>query len=102
MHTELLFELMPNESLIEYVLAPLGEAGVTPSERLILKITAALLKQLNADYDVRQEKDRRVRLSAQEMEWCPKHLETLYALPVPKHWPIPKRMEAAQRHEKDI
>ena len=53
MHTELLFELMPNESLIEYVLAPLGEAGVTPSKRLILKITAALLKQLNAYYDVR-------------------------------------------------
>ncbi|HSU32800.1 MAG TPA: hypothetical protein VLJ11_16355 [Bryobacteraceae bacterium] len=43
---------MPNNALIEYVLAPLSEATTSPSERLILKFAAALLKQLGPDYDI--------------------------------------------------
>lgn len=91
---------MPNDDLIDHVLS--RSASATPSERLVLKLAASLLKQLDPDYDGFSDTDARIKLSREEMEWVPGTFEVLNGIAMPKHWDIPEVLEAADREEAEI
>jgi hypothetical protein len=91
---------MPNDALIDHVLSP--AASATPSERLVLKVAASLLKQIDPDYDIAEDADVRIHLSEREMEWLPGRFEVWNAIASPKDWEIPERVEAAEREEAEI
>jgi hypothetical protein len=91
---------MPNDELIDYVLA--RSASVTPSERFELKLAASLLKQLDPDYDITTDTDTRIKLSAEERDWRPGAFELWNAIAKPKDWAMPEHIEAAQREDAEI
>ena len=91
---------MPNAALIENVLSLAAQA--TPSERLILKIAASLLKQLDQDYEINEDADQRIKLTPEEMHWLPGALEVWNSIVRPKDWEIPERMEAVRREAEEI
>jgi len=91
---------MPNDALIDHVLS--AAASATPSERLVLKIAASLLKQIDPDYEINEDTDERIKLGPEEMERLPGTLEVWNAIVTPKEWGIPELMEAAEREEADI
>jgi len=74
----------------------------TPSERLVLKIAASLLKQLDQDYEIDQDADRRIKLGPDEMDWLPDTFEVWNSIVRPKNWEIPERMEAVRREGEEI
>ena len=92
---------MPNDSLVDRVLALAADA--TASERLVLKLAAALIKQLDAEnYDIRTDTDPRIRLSREEMDWLPDRFEVWNSIPMPKHWAPPEHMAALERENLEI
>jgi hypothetical protein len=91
---------MPNDVLIDNVLSP--AASATPSERLVLKIAAALIKQIDQDYEVREDTDERIKVNTEEMGWIPDAFEVWNSIVRPKRWAIPERMEAVRREEAEI
>ena len=93
---------MPENGLVDYMLEPLGNPLTTPSERLVLKMAAALLKQIDPDYDYAQETDDRLKLTREEMEWLPEKLEVSNGIVVANAWSIPEHMAAVEREEATI
>jgi hypothetical protein len=91
---------MPNDALTDYVLS--AAASATPSERLVLKIAAALIKQVDQDYEISEDTDERIKLSSEEMDWMPDTFEIWNSIAKPKHWAIPERLEAVRRANADI
>ena len=93
---------MPDNGLVDYVLEPLSNLLTTPSERLVLKMAAAFLKQIDPDYDYAQEADDRLKLAREEMEWLPEKLEVWNGIVVADAWGIPEHMAAVEREEAAI
>lgn len=93
---------MPDNGLVDYVLEPLSNLLTTPSERLVLKMAAAFLKQIDPDYDYAQETDDRLKLTREEMEWLPEKLEVWNGIVVADAWGIPEHMAAVEREEAAI
>jgi hypothetical protein len=91
---------MTNTALIDHVLAPAQNA--TPSERLVLKIAASLLKQIDPDYDIERDTDERIKLTHEEYECVPDRFELWNAIVRPKGWPIPEHLEAVHRERAEI
>jgi hypothetical protein len=69
---------MPNDVLVNSILAL--NANATPSETVVLKIAAALIKQIDQDYDIRKDSDARIKVAMEEwigfqvhrsVEWDP-------------------------------
>lgn len=85
---------MTNTALIEHILAFAPDA--TPSERLVLKIAASLLKQIDPDYDIQLDTDQRIKLTIEEYECVPDRFELWNGVVRPKHWPIPEHLEASR------
>ncbi len=46
---------MPNNALIDDVLS--ASASATPSERMVLKLAASLLKRIDPEYQIREDTD---------------------------------------------
>jgi hypothetical protein len=87
---------MPNDALVDRILALTTD--VTPSERLVLKIAAALIKQLNEDnYEIQRDSDPRIKSSAKEFDMVPDCFEMWNGIPRPKHWSTPERMAAIEK-----
>ena len=91
---------MPNDALINHVLS--AAASATPSERLVLKIAASLLKQIDQDYEINQDADERIKLSPEEWEWVPDAFEGWNGIVRPKRWGIPERLEAVRREKAEV
>ena len=91
---------MPNDVLIDHVLSP--AASATPSERLVLKLSASLLKQIDPDYEIREDTDERIKLVVEEWAWLPDRFEIWNAIAKPKNWEIPELIAAAEREEAGI
>lgn len=92
---------MPNDALIERVLALRSDAN--PSERLILKLAAALIKQLDMENcDPFRETDHRLKVTSEEMEWVRGPIEVFDGFPCPKDWEIPERIAAAKREKAEV
>jgi len=92
---------MPNDVLIDRILALVADSR--PSERLVLKLAAAVIKQLDEDnYDIRQDADARIKLSGDEFDWLPDLFEVWNGIPRPKHWATPERLAAVQREKREI
>src|SRR5438309_4794962 len=92
---------MPNDALVDCLLA-LG-IDATASERLILKLAAALIKQLDTEnYDIREDDDFRIKLSKEEREWLPDRFEVWNGIPRPKHWATPEHMASVERERHEI
>lgn len=92
---------MPNDALVDRILALTTD--VTPSERLVLKIAAALIKQLNEDnYEIQRDSDPRIKLSAKEFDMVPDCFEMWNGIPRPKHWSTPERMAAIEKEKREI
>jgi hypothetical protein len=71
----------------------------TPSERFVLKIAAALLKQIDQEYEIEADTDGRIKLSEEECDWLPGTFEVWNSIATPKRWAIPERMEAVRQDE---
>jgi hypothetical protein len=91
---------MPNDALIDRVLS--AAATATPSERLVLKIAAALIKQIDQDYEVSEDPDERIKLNTEEMDWIPDAFEVWNSIVRPKRWAIPERLEAVRQENAEI
>jgi len=91
---------MPNDALVEHILS--GMERASPTERVVLKMAAALVKQIDQDYDIEAETDQRIRLTPQEMDWLPDRFEVWNAIVCPKHWATPERMAAVEREKAEI
>ena len=91
---------MPNDVLIDNVLSLASKAP--PSEAFVLKLAASLLKQIDQDYDVREDTDERIKLSREEMGWTPDAFEMWNSILRPKRWAIPERLEAVRREKAEI
>ncbi|MFL6449880.1 MAG: hypothetical protein ACJ746_19680 [Bryobacteraceae bacterium] len=91
---------MPN-NLVDRIL-DLG-TDATASERLILKLAAALVKQLDREnYDLREDDDPRIKLVGEEFEWIPDGFEVVNGIPRPKYWAIPERMALVEPKNREI
>ena len=93
---------MPDNGLVDYVLEPLSNLLTTPSERLVLKMAGAFLKQIDPNYDYAQETDDRLKLTWEDLEWLPKKLEVWDGIVVADAWPIPEHMAAVEREKAAI
>lgn len=91
---------MPNDALVNRVLSLTNAA--TPSERLVLKLAAALIKQIDQDYETDEDNDPRIKLSREEFEWLPDRFEIYNGIPQPKDWEIPERIVAAEQEKSEI
>ncbi len=91
---------MPNDALIDQVLS--AAASATLSERLVLKLAASLLKQIDPEYEIREDTDERVKLRVEEWEWLPDRFEIWNAIAKPKNWEIPELIAAAEREEAEV
>jgi hypothetical protein len=91
---------MPNDVLIENVLSLVAKA--TPSEAFVLKLAASLLKQIDQDYDIREDTDERIKLSREQMDWTPEAFEMWNSILRPKRWAIPERLEAVRQEKAEI
>jgi hypothetical protein len=88
---------MPNDALVNRILALVTNA--TPSETLVLKIAAALIKQIDQDYDITKDSDSRIKIPMKEWDWIPDGFEVWNEIPTPKDWAIPERVAAAERDD---
>ncbi len=91
---------MPDQALVEQVISLMPQAS--PSELVVLKMAAALIKQIDQDYEIEADTDQRIKLTPQEMDWLPDTLEVWNSLVSPKHWSIPERLEAVKRERAEI
>jgi hypothetical protein len=91
---------MPNLALVEQVISLMPQAS--PSELVVLKMAASLIKQIDQDYEIEEDTDQRIRLTQQEMGWLPDTFEVSNAIVCPKHWGIPERLEAVERERAEI
>jgi hypothetical protein len=94
------YRQIPNDALIDHVLS--ASASATPSERLVLKIAASLLKQIDPEYEIREDTDERIKLRVEEWAWLPDRFEVWNAIAKPKNWEIPELIAAAEREEAEI
>jgi hypothetical protein len=91
---------MPNDALVDRVLAL--QIGATASERLVLKIAASLIKQLDAEnYSVFEDDDPRIKLTREEWDWVPGRFEIFNGIVSPKDWETPERLAAAAREDQE-
>lgn len=90
---------MPNDSLVESILALTTD--VTPSERLVLKLAAALIKQLGEEYDIEEDEDSRIKLTWEEIHALPDRFEILNWIPRPKEWEVPERLRADEKNSRE-
>jgi hypothetical protein len=90
---------MPNNQLVDQVLNLAANAA--PTERVVLKLAAALIKQIDPEYSVFDDTDERIKLPAEEWDWLPGTLEILNGIPSPKDWEIPEWSEAADPEERE-
>jgi hypothetical protein len=86
---------MPNDLLVNRILALTSDA--TPSETVVLKIAAALIKQIDQDYEVDEDSDPRIKIPVEEWDWVPSGFELWNQIPTPKDWGIPERIAAAEQ-----
>lgn len=84
---------MPNDILVNRILELTSEA--TASETVVLKIAAALIKQIDQDYDIRKDSDPRIKIPMEQWDWIPGGFEVWNQIPTPKDWGIPERLAAA-------
>jgi hypothetical protein len=91
---------MPNEALVERILALTD--GSSFSERVILKFAAALVRQLDEDYDVELDDDPRIHFTIDEFEAVPDRIEMWKGIPVPKEWATPERLAENERYRQEI
>jgi hypothetical protein len=91
---------MPNEALVERILALTD--GASFSERVILKFAAALVRQLDDDYDIEFDDDPRIHLTNEEYFAVPDRIELWKGIPRPKDWATPERFAANERLEREI
>lgn len=59
---------MPNNQLVDQILSL--AANATPTERLVLKLAAALIKQIDPQYSVLDDTDERIRVPEKEWIGC--------------------------------
>lgn len=85
---------MNNDALVDYVLSP--AANCMPSERLVLKLAAALIKQLDPEFDFGKD-DKRKKMTFEEYRCVPDRFELIHGVVRPKDWEIPERLEAVKR-----
>ena len=84
--------------LIDKVLELAADANA--SQRVILNIAAALLKQLDVEsYRVEDKQGARLRMTGEGVNWVPYRLELPYGIPRPKEWYIPEWVESARRED---
>ncbi len=88
---------MPNDVLVNSILAL--NANATPSETVVLKIAAALIKQIDQDYQLTKDSDPRIKIAMEELDWLPGAIEVWNGIPTPKDWAIPERVAAAKRDD---
>ena len=60
---------MPNDVLVDRVLSLTESAS--PSETVILKLAAALIKQIDQEYDVFRDSDPRIKIPVEQFGWIP-------------------------------
>jgi hypothetical protein len=94
---------MPLIPLAEDVLALLDKPDITPTQRMILKLAAALIVQSG----VRHKRfvgleDPRLTLTREEIDMLPGTLEVWNGKPIPKDWPTPERLAAVARENEQI
>jgi hypothetical protein len=70
---------MPNDVLVNSILAL--TANATPSETVVLKIAAALIKQIDPDYDIAEDSGPRIKIPMEEWEWIPGGFEVWNQIP---------------------
>jgi len=91
---------MPNDALVEHILAAMEQSS--PTERVVLKMAAALVKKIDQEYEIERETDQRIRLTPEEMDWLPDTFEVWNAVVCPKHWATPERLAAVERERAEI
>lgn len=91
---------MANDALIEHILSALEQAS--PTERVVLKMAAALVKQMDEDYEFAAETDQRIKMTKEEMDWIPDRFEVWYGIVRPKDWETPERLAAAKRYREAV
>lgn len=91
---------MPNEALVECILSLTD--GTSFSERVILKFAAALVRQLDNDYDIEDDEDLRIRFTIDEYRAVPDRIELWNGIPTPKEWATPERLAANERYKHEI
>ena len=90
---------MPNNQLVDQILSMAGNA--TPTERLVLKLAAALIKQIDPEYSVFDDCDERIKVPREEWDWLPGRFEVWNGIPSPKDWEIPEWVAAAEAEERE-
>jgi hypothetical protein len=60
--------------------------SASPSETVILKLAAALIKQIDQEYDVFRDSDPRIKIPVEQFGWIPDRFEIFDGIPAPKDW----------------